>query len=53
MIKKTVITMVVIHIGERTHHHDHVILFNNLRVINTTAKRPGNPIPLEEVLLLI
>ena len=41
-----------IHIGERIHHHDHVITLHNLRTMSAIVKSVGNP-PIEiEILLL-
>lgn len=34
------------HKGDKTHHHDQSILFNNFNVINTMVSNPKNPIPL-------
>lgn len=34
-----------IHIGDKTHHHDHDICPMSLRIINTIVKRPTNPTP--------
>lgn len=53
---KTIITSATeIHIGDKTHNHDHVIIFSSLRVIKTIVSNPVNPIPLEldELLLLL
>jgi hypothetical protein len=40
-----------IHIGAKTHNHDQFIIFNNFNVMNTTANKPVNPIPLDDELL--
>jgi len=42
----------VIHTGERTHTHDHVITPQSFKTINTTVRTPVNPIPLAVVLEL-
>jgi uncharacterized Zn-binding protein involved in type VI secretion len=38
----------VIHIGENTHHHDHVITLHSFNVIKTIVNRPVKPIPVED-----
>ena len=42
-----------IHNGLNTHHHDHVILPINFKMMNTIVNRPQNPIPPLDVLLLL
>ena len=45
-VKTTIKTIrKVIHIGERTHHHDQVIKLVSFKVINTMPSNPVNPIP--------
>ena len=34
-----------IHIGDNTHHQDHVITFVSLSTINTIVNKPVKPIP--------
>jgi len=43
-------TITDIQIGDKTHHHDHVILPISFNTIKTIVKRPVNPIPLELLL---
>jgi hypothetical protein len=49
--KKT--KLMLIQIGERTHHQDHVITLQSLRVIKTIVRRPTNPIPPDDEVLLL
>jgi len=42
------IALILIHIGDNTHHQDQFILSNSLRTINTIVNNPTNPIPLLE-----
>jgi hypothetical protein len=46
------INKIHIHIGDKTHHHDQAITFNNFNTINVIANAPKNPIPLDELELL-
>jgi hypothetical protein len=42
-----------IHMGDKTHHQDHVMIPISLRTINTIVNKPPKPIPLEELLELL
>ena len=37
-----------IHIGDKIHHHDQFIIFNNFKVMNTIVNKPIKPIPLSD-----
>lgn len=43
----------LIHRGDRTHSHDHVINPVSLRPMKSTVKRPANPIPPDDVVVLL
>jgi hypothetical protein len=53
MIKITIAKLIGIHIGAKTHNQDHVILPNNLSTIKTIVSNPRNPIPPDELELLL
>jgi len=43
----------LIHIGDSTHHQDQLMCPVSLRPINNTVSKPGNPMPPEEVEVLL
>jgi hypothetical protein len=45
--------LMLIQIGERTNHQDHVITSQSFRVIKTMVRRPTKPIPPEDEVLLL
>lgn len=53
MIKTTNAKATGPQIGQRTHHHDHVITFVSLRTMKTIARIPVNPIPVVEFSIFI
>jgi hypothetical protein len=45
--------LMLIQIGERTNHQDHVMTSQSFRVIKTMVRRPTKPIPPEDEVLLL
>jgi len=43
----------LIHSGDSTHHQDQLMCPVSLRPINNTVSKPGNPMPPEEVEVLL
>lgn len=43
----------VIQIGDNTHHHDHAMTLQSLRVMNTMVRRPAKPAPLDVLLFVL
>jgi hypothetical protein len=49
----TMASRALIHRGDSTHHQDQLMYPVSLRPINNTVSKPGNPMPPEEVEVLL
>jgi len=53
ILRKAIASRALIHSGDSTHHQDQLMCPVSLRPINNTVSKPGNPMPPEEVEVLL